>query len=121
MFKTHKNFTYHLVPQAAQEFPDGFIDGESFQRLFDELDKEHIQEVTFPALRNDYSNYYKCPVPNYYRELSETIWKYLEMMVVALCSLAPTETRIQILVATVDPNCVQSLLFLCIGEHRSPR
>ncbi|XP_027009050.1 two pore channel protein 2 isoform X1 [Tachysurus fulvidraco] len=32
------------VIKAAQEFPDGFIDGEAFQRLFDELDKEHIKE-----------------------------------------------------------------------------
>ncbi|XP_058257045.1 two pore channel protein 2 [Hemibagrus wyckioides] len=32
------------VIKAAQEFPDGFIDGEAFQRLFNELDKEHIRE-----------------------------------------------------------------------------
>ncbi|XP_034164461.1 two pore channel protein 2 isoform X1 [Pangasianodon hypophthalmus] len=32
------------VIKAAQEFPDGFIDGEAFRRLFNELDKEHIRE-----------------------------------------------------------------------------
>ncbi|KAM9461501.1 two pore channel protein 2 isoform 1-T1 [Clarias gariepinus] len=32
------------VIKAAQEIQDGFIDGETFQKLFDELDKEHIKE-----------------------------------------------------------------------------
>jgi len=31
--------------QAAQQFPDGFIDGEAFQRLFNELDKDFMKEV----------------------------------------------------------------------------
>lgn len=54
-FWVGKNFisVYHLFLQAAQspEFPDGFMDGEAFERLFDELDKEHIKEVVFSALR----------------------------------------------------------------------
>lgn len=46
--------SYHLIPQAAQEFSDGFIDREAFQRLFDELDKEHIKEVMFSARRKSF-------------------------------------------------------------------
>ncbi|XP_060796924.1 two pore channel protein 2 isoform X2 [Neoarius graeffei] len=41
-----KSYYRQAVIKAAQspEFPDGFMDGEAFERLFDELDKEHIKE-----------------------------------------------------------------------------
>uniref|UniRef100_A0A3B4ECC6 Ion transport domain-containing protein n=1 Tax=Pygocentrus nattereri TaxID=42514 RepID=A0A3B4ECC6_PYGNA len=39
-----KSFYRQAVIKAAQEFRDGFLDGEAFQRLFDELDKDRIRE-----------------------------------------------------------------------------
>lgn len=38
-------FDLSCFSQAAQQFPDGFINGEAFQRLFNELDKDFMKEV----------------------------------------------------------------------------
>ncbi|XP_036442423.1 two pore calcium channel protein 2 [Colossoma macropomum] len=39
-----KSFYRQAVIKAAQQFRDGFLDGEAFQKLFDELDKDRIKE-----------------------------------------------------------------------------
>ncbi|KAI4882750.1 hypothetical protein NFI96_030580, partial [Prochilodus magdalenae] len=39
-----KSFYRQAVIKAAQRFGDGFIHGEAFQKLFDELDKDRIKE-----------------------------------------------------------------------------
>ncbi|XP_062868686.1 two pore channel protein 2 [Trichomycterus rosablanca] len=39
-----KSYYKENVIKAAQRFSDGFITGEEFQKLFDELDKEYIKE-----------------------------------------------------------------------------
>ncbi|XP_077057836.1 two pore channel protein 2 [Siphateles boraxobius] len=45
MSRVHmKSYCRQAVIKAAQQFPDGFIDGEAFQRLFNELDKDFMKE-----------------------------------------------------------------------------
>ncbi|XP_059372836.1 two pore channel protein 2 [Carassius carassius] len=39
-----KSYCRQAIIKAAQEFPDGFINGETFQRLFTELDKDFMKE-----------------------------------------------------------------------------
>ncbi|CAM4531781.1 hypothetical protein PO909_023287 [Leuciscus waleckii] len=45
MSKVHmKSYCRQAIIKAAQQFPDGFINGEAFQRLFNELDKDFMKE-----------------------------------------------------------------------------
>ncbi|KAK7175764.1 hypothetical protein R3I93_000128 [Phoxinus phoxinus] len=62
-----KSYCRQDIIKAAQQFPDGFIDGEAFQRLFNELDKDFMKEhppkpeYSSPALQHIqyiYSHYY---------------------------------------------------------------
>uniref|UniRef100_A0A671Q9H2 Two pore calcium channel protein 2 n=1 Tax=Sinocyclocheilus anshuiensis TaxID=1608454 RepID=A0A671Q9H2_9TELE len=39
-----KSYCRQAIIKAAQQFPDGFINGEAFQRLFNELDKDFMKE-----------------------------------------------------------------------------
>ncbi|KTG31440.1 hypothetical protein cypCar_00016634 [Cyprinus carpio] len=39
-----KSYWREAIIKAAQQFPDGFINGEAFQRLFNELDKDFMKE-----------------------------------------------------------------------------
>ncbi|XP_066504025.1 two pore channel protein 2 [Hoplias malabaricus] len=68
-----KSFYREAVIKAAQQIPDGFVDGEAFQRLFDELDKDRIKEhppnpqYSSPVLQwiqNTCSQYYLSLVGN---------------------------------------------------------
>ncbi|XP_016126941.1 two pore calcium channel protein 2-like [Sinocyclocheilus grahami] len=62
-----KSYCRQAIIKAAQQFPDGFINGEAFQRLFNELDKDFMKEhppkpeYSSPVLRhiqNIYSHFY---------------------------------------------------------------
>ncbi|XP_067304419.1 two pore channel protein 2 [Pseudorasbora parva] len=45
MSRVHmKSYCRQAILKAAQQFPDGFINGEAFQRLFNELDKDFMKE-----------------------------------------------------------------------------
>lgn len=45
MSRVHmKSYCRQAIIKAAQQFPDGFINGEAFQRLFNELDKDFMKE-----------------------------------------------------------------------------
>ncbi|XP_067256205.1 two pore channel protein 2 [Chanodichthys erythropterus] len=39
-----KSYCRQAIIKAAQQFPDGFINGEAFQRIFNELDKDYMKE-----------------------------------------------------------------------------
>uniref|UniRef100_A0A671K0D0 Two pore calcium channel protein 2-like n=1 Tax=Sinocyclocheilus anshuiensis TaxID=1608454 RepID=A0A671K0D0_9TELE len=39
-----KSYCRQAIIKAARQFPDGFINGEAFQRLFNELDKDFMKE-----------------------------------------------------------------------------
>ncbi|XP_051553046.1 two pore channel protein 2 isoform X1 [Myxocyprinus asiaticus] len=39
-----KSYYRQAIIKAAQQFPDGFINGEAFKRLFNELDKDFLKE-----------------------------------------------------------------------------
>uniref|UniRef100_A0A8C1TDX1 Two pore segment channel 2 n=1 Tax=Cyprinus carpio TaxID=7962 RepID=A0A8C1TDX1_CYPCA len=62
-----KSYWREAIIKAAQQFPDGFINGEAFQRLFNELDKDFMKEhppkpvYSSPVLRHIqiiYSHFY---------------------------------------------------------------
>ncbi|XP_055070337.2 two pore channel protein 2 [Misgurnus anguillicaudatus] len=62
-----KSYYRAAIVKAAQQFPDGFISGEAFQNLFNELDKDFIKEhpqkpeyssSVLQQIQRIYSHYY---------------------------------------------------------------
>lgn len=63
---------------------------------------------------------YKCIWTTHLRACRSLV-DYENYDICFLCPLAPTETTVQLLDSTVDPESVQSLLPHCGGKRRSSR
>lgn len=87
----------HLVSQAAQQFSDGVLNCEEFLRLFDELDKEYINDVRLCTRKIKLSYHY-----NYSSNLTVNLF--------FCCLPAPANAGISIPVSAAGPEDWQSLL-----------